>query len=101
MDKLNRYLIKLSKPYHFENQEFTEIDLSGLENTGTKALLTAERAWTQKGNASNQMETSIAYCLEVAAVATEKPFEFFEGLPKVDGVAVKGVVQRDFLGLMA
>lgn len=100
MSEKNKYLVKLSKPYHFENEDFTELDLSCLEGIGTKALLTAERAWTQKGNVSNQMETSIAYCLEVASAATGKPFEFFEGLPKVDGVTIKGVVQRDFLGLM-
>lgn len=98
------YVIQLSKPYIFNTgeiaKEYKEIDLSGLEKLSTDALLQAERAWNMKGNASNQMETNYAYCLEVAALAMGQPVEFFSGLPMRDGIVVKSVVQKHFFGLM-
>lgn len=96
----NPYMIRLSKPYKFEGKEYTELDLSALESVSTKVLMDAERAWTTKGNVSMQLETNFAFCIEVAASATGLPYEFFERLPKKDGIAVKGLVQQDFLGLM-
>jgi hypothetical protein len=100
MAKENPYIITLSKPYKFEDKEYTEIDLSGLENLSTGDLMKAEQAWTRKGNAAMKLETNMAYTMEIAALATQKPIEFFERLPKKDGIAVKVLVQQDFFGTL-
>ena len=36
-------LIKFSKPYVFENQTYTEIDLAGLENLTARDMIDAEK----------------------------------------------------------
>lgn len=83
--KKSEYYVEFSKPYVFEGEEYTGIDLSAVCDLGLKTLMEAERAWTMKGNASMQIEANLAYCIEVVAMATGKPFEFFEGLSAVSG----------------
>jgi hypothetical protein len=100
MAKENPYIIKLSKPYKFEDKEYTEIDLSGIENLSTGDLVRAERTWTAEGNAASVLQTNLAYTLHVAALATEKPIEFFYKLPQKDGLAIKNFLFQRFFSDM-
>lgn len=84
--------IKLSKPYVFEGETFTEIDLQGLEDLKAKDLVEIDRICLIRGNSPVMSGLMLDYALVVAHRATKKPIEFFEGLPAKDAMAIKGVV---------
>ena len=48
------YKIKLTKPFKFEDETYTEIDLSALEDLNTNQLAEAERRFERSGNVSTK-----------------------------------------------
>lgn len=85
-----------SKPYIFESKEYTEVDLSGLENLLTKDLVQADTMFTMSGQVAAMNEMSIGYACIVASIATKLPVEFFERLPGKEGIKVKNVIANFF-----
>jgi len=73
-------LIKLKKPFEFEGEEYTEIDLTALENITGLDLIKAKRQYAAAGGTAMVASTDMEYCLMVAAVGTKKPIEFFQSL---------------------
>lgn len=79
-------IVKFDKPYMFEKTEYTEIDLSGLEDVSTKT-------WTKIMNSVRRSGEGIDptpslnpdYSMQMAARATGLPVEFFEQLPYKEG----------------
>lgn len=94
----NEMLVKLSKPYHFEETEYTEVDLSGLKNLTGADLCAAQRNLSSSGSSSVVPETDYIYTMFLAARAAQLPIEFFEGLPAPDVVFVKNVVSHFLFG---
>ena len=87
--------IKLKKPYSFEDEEYTSIDLSGLDGLTMQDAIDAQKEVV--GNGEDQVilyapEASQAFLDEVAARASGKPMEFFTGLPLHEAVKVRGTV---------
>ncbi|MGG1599319.1 phage tail assembly protein [Paenibacillus naphthalenovorans] len=89
---MSEYIIKFKKPHTFEGGEYTEIDLSGLENLNTSDLIDADKEFSTSGQFSMMNELTIGYTCIVAAKATGKPVEFFQRLPASDGLKVKNKV---------
>jgi hypothetical protein len=86
------FKITFNKPYKFEGAEYTEIDLSGLENLTVKDMNNADKQFFSTGNIANSTETSLVYACILASKATGKPVEFFENLPAKEGIKVKAEV---------
>ena len=82
------YVIKLSKEYTFEGKKYTQIDLSKLEDMTTMDMMEAQRAMQRAGVVSTAPQTTLPYCMSLAATATGYPIEFFNGLPIKDANAV-------------
>lgn len=78
-----KYTVKLSKTYKFDDKEYTEIDLSGLEKlTVEDAVLAVKKLTADNEQAAMIMpELSTAYSDALAAKATGFPLEFFQLLP--------------------
>lgn len=93
---MNDYLIKFNKPYEFEGKEYTEVDLSGLENLKARDLSEAEKIFVSSGNVAVVNEMSVGYACIIASKATKLPIEFFEQLPAKESVKVKNVVTGFF-----
>ena len=74
----NALVMKLDKPFTFEGQTYTEVDLSGLEDT-TAADLQA-------------VEMTLEYAKFMAARVAHLPLEFFERLPAKEAIKLKGIV---------
>ncbi len=74
------HIIKLGKPYIFENQEYTEINLSGLDALMIKDAINAQRRLidAQEIAAALLCETTTAFAREIAANASKMPIEFFK-----------------------
>ena len=86
------FVIHFGKPYTFEEETFTEIDLSGLENITAADMIATQKQMTKGGTVDMLPEMSLQYACIIAARITGKPIEFFTGLPAREAVKLKNVV---------
>lgn len=90
----NALVMKLDKPFTFEGQTYTEVDLSGLEDTTAADLQAVGRFVTKKNPAANPatVEMTLEYAQFMAARVAHLPLEFFERLPAKEAIKLKGIV---------
>lgn len=74
-------IVKFRKPYKFEDDTFTELDLHGLEDLTGRTLTAIEKAFNKTGVSSFVPESTTTYAKIVATKVTGLPAEFFEDLP--------------------
>lgn len=91
-------VVKFVKPYNFEGVEYTEVDLSGLENITATDMIEAEKLYGRSGGFSFIPEMSMGYAFVIATRASKHPIEFFQGLPPKDAMRVKNKVTSFFFG---
>jgi len=91
-------VVKLTKPYKFEGNEYTEVELSGLENITARDMIEANRMHDRSGGFSFMPELSMEYALVIASRASKHPIEFYYGLPPRDALRVKNKVTSFFFG---
>ena len=87
-------IVKFRRPYQFEGQEYTQVDLSGLEDVSAGTLQNVGRALLKKrpGLNPSTIEMTMDYANMLAARVTSLPVEFFERLPGKDGMKIKTTV---------
>lgn len=90
------YLIQFKKPFNFEGKEYKEVDLSKLEQLNTADLIQADGQFGDSGQFAVMNEMTTGYACILAAKATDKPVEFFQQLPAIEGVKVRRVVMGFF-----
>lgn len=90
--------IVFARPYNFENETYTEIDMQGLYDLKAKDLTEIDRIFTSRGNNPAMSGLTLEYAVLVAHKVTGKPIEFFEGLPAKDATALKNRVIIFFYG---
>ncbi len=88
----NRYIIPLKEPVTFEGEQYDRIDLTGLENIRAADMITVNRRMSNSGNIDFLLENSLEYALNLAAIATELPVEFFLQLKPGAAMRVKQCV---------
>ena len=83
-ETVERIAVKLEKPYVFENTEYQEIDLTGLEKLTIQDAIDAQRQLfgEQEVAAAVLCETTTAFARTMATKATELPVEFFKLMPR-------------------
>lgn len=93
-------VIKFKKPYTFERKEYTELDLSGLDDlTGADMIAVNNIMKRTSGAAIDVMpEVSVEYAFQFAARAAKLPVEFFLGLPPKESMKVKNRVMGFLFG---
>lgn len=91
-------LVEFKKPYRFEDKEYTEVDLAGLEDLSTKDMIEAEKRLARSGVFTPLPEMNINYVCIMAAKAAKLPVEFFEGLPPREMEKFKNKVTIFFYG---
>lgn len=92
-------LIKFRKPYLFEGKEYTDIDLSGLEDMTAADMIALERQYDKRNPGINVMpEVRVEYAMMMAARAAKLPIEFFNRLPQKYAVKVKNRVMGFLFG---
>lgn len=93
-------VIKLKKPYIFEDEEYTSIDLSGLDSLTMQDAIDAQKEVIGTGDDKIILyapEASQAFIDAVAARATGKPVEFFNAMPIALSAKVRTAVQTAFV----
>ncbi|MDE6455887.1 MAG: phage tail assembly protein [Dysosmobacter sp.] len=90
----NELVLKLSKPYPFEGETCTEIDLSGLETVTAGMLERVSKTILQQSPSLNpaMLESTMPFCIELVVRVTKRPYEFFRGLPVQDAMKLKALV---------
>lgn len=91
-------LIKFSKPYVFEGQTYTEIDLAGLENLTARDMIDAEKYLFKSGIISPLPDQTSEYICFIAGRVAGQPVEFFKKLSPKDITRVKNKVSSFFYG---
>ena len=91
------YRVIFSKPYEFEGETYTEIDLSACEDLTGNDAAKAEKILAARGENTMFPEASSSYAFVIASLGTGKPVEFFNGLPLRDSTKVKNRVRACFL----
>ena len=80
-DEEDEFVVKFRKPFDFEDEVFTELDLHGLEDLRGRDLTAIEKAFNKTGVSSFVPESTTTYAKIVATKVTGLPAEFFEDLP--------------------
>lgn len=81
-DKDDSMILKFKKPYCFEKKEYTEVDLSGLEEMTANDMIAVNKIMGRTSSGSDIMpEATLEYLCYMAARAAKLPVEFFTGLP--------------------
>ena len=87
-------VLRFAKPYKFGGQEYTEVDLSGLEDTTAGDLARCAKITTRKHKGLNTatLEMTTEYSITMAHIVTKLPLEFFEHMPSKSAIELKGIV---------
>lgn len=85
-------VLKLAKPYKFDQKEYTEVDLHGLENTTAADLDAVGKILQKTGTVSPMPEMTLGYSCYLAARVSGLAVEFFQGLPAREAIKLKNVV---------
>ena len=92
-------IIKFKKPYKFEGKEYSEIDLSGLEDLSAADMIAVNKIMNRSNPGIDVMpEVSLEYACNLAAKATKQPIEFFTNLPPKQAMKVKNRVMGFLFG---
>lgn len=93
-------VLKLTKPYKFDGQTYTEVDLHGLEDVTAGVLERVGKIFAKKKPGVNPalMEMDLTYCTLLAQRVSKLPLEFFDGLPARDAINLKTLVTNFLYG---
>lgn len=85
-------ILSFAKPYAFEGQEYTEVDLSGLEDVTAAAISAVGKQLIKRGIVAPNPEMTLDFAMYMAARITHKPVEFFARLPAREAIRLKTIV---------
>ena len=91
-EEKDEFIIKYRKPYNFEGETYTELDLHGLEDLRGRDLTAIEKSFNKTGVSSFVPETTTTFAKIVATRVTGYPAEYFEELPVGEVEKIKNVV---------
>lgn len=100
-ENTEKIIVKLDRPYVFEETEYQEIDLTGLHRMTIQDAIDAQRQLfgEQEVAAAVLCETTTAFARTIATKATGLPVEFFKLMPrgvmKRVSAAVRGFLNVD------
>ena len=81
-------VLKFRKPYKFEGVE----DLSAMEDMTAADLCAVGKIMNKLGIVNPVAEMTVDYAIYMAARASGKPVEFFQGLPPKESIKLKNMV---------
>lgn len=98
-EETDEMIIKFKKPYHFEGKEYTEIDLSAMDDLTGADMIAINKIMSRTSAGIDVMpEVSVEYAFYFAARAAKLPVEFFTNLPPKESMKVKNRVMGFLFG---
>jgi len=98
IEEQNTYVLRFSKPYTFEGETFTEVDLTEIENITAADMIAAQKVMSKGGTVEMLPEMSLQYACVIAARVSKRPIEFFTSLPARDAIKLKNIVTGFIFG---
>jgi len=92
----NEFLVTFKSPFTFEGKEYKNVDISGIKKLTTGDLIEADAQFGETGQFAIMNEMTTGYACIVAPQASDKPVEFFQQLPAVEGLKLKRIVMGFF-----
>ena len=92
-----KLVYKFDKPYAFEGKEYTEIDLSGIENLTTTDAKVIDRVLSKKNISLQGKLFSTTFAEQVAVKVTGLPINFFTTMRWKDFENIKNLIAAYFL----
>lgn len=86
------HYITFAKPYDFEGQVYTGVDLSAIANMTTMNESEAENRLAREGFVITENSSNYLYACVLASMATGLPEKFFTGLPLAETMKLKNAV---------
>lgn len=87
---------KFSKPYKFEEKEYTEIEFD-LDGVSGWMIEKATRLYRRGGGLASVPYLDGEFCMQILNDVTNMPLEFFKGLPAKDYCALNMAVTNFFV----
>lgn len=94
----NNYILRFGKPYAFDDEVYSEVDLSGIEDITAADMIAAQKVMNKGGTIEVLPEMSMQYACVIASRVAKKPIEFFTGLPAKDAIRLKNIVTGFIFG---
>ena len=91
-------VLKFKKPYKFEGREYTEVDLSAMEDMTAADLCAVAKLSGRDTGITPIPEMTIPYAIHMAARASKLTVEFFRGLPAQETMKLKNLVSGFLYG---
>lgn len=85
-------VVTYRKPFNFEGEVHTELDLHGLEDLRGRDLTAIEKSFNKTGVSTVMPETTTTFAKIVATRVTGLPAEYFEDLPAGEVEKIKNAV---------
>lgn len=85
-------ILKFAKPYVFEGREYTEVDLSALEDATAADLSAVGKILSNSGIVSPMPEMTMDFAQYMSARIAKMPVEFFNGMPAREAIKLKNIV---------
>lgn len=86
------HVMRLEKPYIFNEKEYSEIDLNGVADLTSMHDSAAENRMAREGFMVTETSFNFLYACVIAGMAAKLPEEFFTGLPLYETVKLKNAV---------
>ena len=81
------------KPYKFEGETYKEVSLEGLKEITAQTMIDAEKYYGRTGDFSVIPEMTMDCACYIASKVTDKPIEFFLGLPAWEAIKLRNRVR--------
>lgn len=90
------FVITFNKPYKFEGKEYSELDLSAIEDISASDMIAANKILDRNGSFNFMPEVTLEYACIIAHKVTGYPLEFFYNLPARESIKLKNKVMGFF-----
>lgn len=92
----NDLIVVFKRPFTYEGETYTEVDLTGVENMTGAQLCAAQRMYSKTGSVAMSPELDPNYSCIVAHMVTKLPVEFFKALPAKELGKIKRAISGFF-----
>lgn len=100
---MKKNIFKLSKPFTFEGETYTELNIAAFQDITGQQLCDVERTFKKQYTLAaadyDALEFNLNYIFLLCSFVLNKPVEFFQALPAVDTVKLKYKVIRFLAGV--
>lgn len=88
---MKKNIFKLSKPFTFEGETYTELNMAAFQDITGQQISEAERIYKKQYNVNNTVliEYTFDFIFILCSIVLNKPIELFEAMSATDAFSLK------------